>query len=58
MLESRGEKILAKTLFKELRAHGYSANQILDLTNELLGLVTQDLHDAAVEAGGGGEREE
>jgi hypothetical protein len=50
MLDNKGEKILAKSLFKELRGQGYSANQILELTNELLELVTQDLHDAFTDA--------
>jgi hypothetical protein len=40
-----GEKILAKSLFKELKSHGYSGNAILALTNELLDLVTIELHD-------------
>jgi hypothetical protein len=44
-LDSKGTKILAKSLFKELRGNGYSANQILALTTELIDLVTQDLRD-------------
>ena len=43
MLDNKGTKILAKSLFKELRGNGYSANQILGLTTELIDLVTQDL---------------
>ncbi len=46
MLDNKGTKILAKSLFKELRGNGYSANQILGLTTELIELVTQDLRDA------------
>ncbi len=46
MLDNKGTKILAKSLFKELRGNGYSANQILGLTTELIDLVTQDLRDA------------
>ncbi len=46
LLDNKGTKILAKSLFKELRLNGYSANQILGLTTELIDLVTQDLHDA------------
>jgi hypothetical protein len=46
MLDSKATKILAKSLFKELRSNGYSANQILGLTTELIDLVTQDLRDA------------
>jgi hypothetical protein len=43
MLDAKGTKILAKSLFKELRASGYTANQILGLSTELIDLVTQDL---------------
>ncbi len=54
MLDNKGTKILAKSLFKELRGNGYSPNQILGLTTELIDLVTQDLRDrnsaAAVES--------
>jgi hypothetical protein len=46
MLDTKGTKILAKSLFKELRANGYAANQILGLTTELIDLVTQDLREA------------
>jgi len=45
-LDAKGTKILAKSLFKELRGSGYSANQILGLSTELIDLVTQDLRDA------------
>ena len=47
ILDNKGTKILAKSLFKELRANGYSPNQILSLSTELIDLVTQDLRDAA-----------
>ena len=46
MLDNKGTKILAKSLFKELRGNGYAANQILGLTTELIDLVTQELRDA------------
>jgi hypothetical protein len=46
MLDNKATKILAKSLFKELRSNGYSANQILGLTTEIIELVTQDLRDA------------
>lgn len=45
MLDTKGTKILAKSLFKELRGNGYSTNQILNLSTELIDLVTQDLKD-------------
>ncbi len=47
MLDAKGTKILAKSLFKELRGNGYSANQILSLSTELIDLVTQDLKSAS-----------
>jgi len=50
MLDSKGTRILAKSLFKELRGNGYSANQILSLSTELIDLVTQDLRDASAQA--------
>ena len=43
MLDAKGTKILAKSLFKELRASGYTTNQILGLSTELIDLVTRDL---------------
>jgi len=43
MLDAKGTRILAKSLFKELRTSGYTANQILSLSTELIDLVTQDL---------------
>ncbi len=46
MLDVKGTKILAKSLFKELRGSGYSTNQILSLSTELIDLVTQDLKGA------------
>ena len=55
MLDSKGTKILAKSLFKELRGNGYSANQILSLSTELIDLVTQDLRDASAHAQESGE---
>ena len=44
-LENKGTQILAKSLFRELRGNGYSANHILGLTTELIDLVTQELRD-------------
>jgi pyruvate-formate lyase-activating enzyme len=43
MLDVKGSQILAKSLFKELRGSGYTPNQILSLSTELIDLVTQDL---------------
>ncbi len=50
ILDNKGTKILAKSLFKELRGNGYSTNQILNLSTELIDLVTQDLKGDAAEA--------
>jgi hypothetical protein len=47
MLDVKGTKILAKSLFKELRGNGYSPNQILSLSTELIELVTQDIKGTA-----------
>ena len=50
ILDNKGTKILAKSLFKELRGNGYSTNQILNLSTELIDLVTQDLKDEHAQA--------
>jgi hypothetical protein len=42
-LDVKGTEILAKTLFKELRGSGYTPNQILGLSTELIDLVTKSL---------------
>ncbi|HET6440090.1 MAG TPA: hypothetical protein VFG59_18650 [Anaeromyxobacter sp.] len=42
----KATRILAKSLFKELRGNGYSPNQILSLSTELIDLVTKDLRGA------------
>jgi hypothetical protein len=42
-LDNKGTQILAKSLFKELRGSGYTPNQILNLSTELIDLVTKDL---------------
>jgi hypothetical protein len=42
-LDVKGTQILARTLFKELRGSGYTPNQILGLSTELIDLVTKDL---------------
>jgi len=35
-------RILARTLYKEMKAEGLNSQQILEFTNELLGLVQDD----------------
>jgi hypothetical protein len=51
MLDDKATQILAKSLFKELRGNGYSPNQILGLTTELIDLVTKDLRETTHGAG-------
>lgn len=38
-------KIIAKSLFRELKEHGYDCRQIVSVSTELLGLVTSDLRN-------------
>jgi len=38
-------KIIAKSLFRELKEHGYDCRQIVSVSTELLGLVTTDLRN-------------
>jgi hypothetical protein len=39
----RALPILAKTLYRDLRASGYSAKDVLALAGELIGLISSDL---------------
>jgi hypothetical protein len=39
----RSLKIIAKSLFKELKANGYDSRHIVSLSTELISLVTSDL---------------
>ena len=41
----RSVKILAKSLFRELRTNGYDDRQIVALSTELIGLLTVDIRD-------------
>jgi hypothetical protein len=43
----RAVKILAKSIYKELRQNGYTRNEIVAFSTELLGLVTTEIkgHD-------------
>ena len=43
--DKKGTKILARTFFNQLRAGGYTPNQIIDIATELIDLVTNDLKD-------------
>ena len=53
----KATRILAKSLFKELRGNGYSPNQILNLSTELIDLVTKDLRSSDREEPGPGPEE-
>ncbi|MFO0597490.1 MAG: hypothetical protein U0228_19440 [Myxococcaceae bacterium] len=46
--DKKGTKILARTFFAQLRAGGYTPNQILDIATELIDLVTTDLKSGDV----------
>ena len=39
----RARAILARSFYNELKSSGYSPNQIIEFSSELLGLVTGDL---------------
>lgn len=40
---ARAVKILAKSIYKELRQNGYTRNEIVAFSTELLGLVTTEI---------------
>lgn len=39
----KAAKILAKSIYRELRAYGYESRQIVALSSELISLVTQEM---------------
>ena len=41
--DPRAVRILAKTIFRELRASGYSEEDVMSLASELLGIVTVEM---------------
>ena len=43
----RALKILAKSVYRELKSSGYSRSDMVGFTNALLDLVTSDLRDEA-----------
>ncbi len=43
--DKKGTRILARTFFAQLRAGGYTSNQIVDIATELIDQVTADLKD-------------
>jgi hypothetical protein len=43
--DPRALTILAKTIYRELRAEGYAASEVMTLAGELLGLVASEVKD-------------
>jgi len=43
--DPRAVRILAKNIYREFRASGFSEKDVLALAGELLGLVTSDVRD-------------
>mgnify|MGYP005702575801 FL=1 len=43
LTDERGVSILARSLFKEMRTQGYTADQLVNLSSELIELVREDL---------------
>jgi hypothetical protein len=41
--DARASRILARSLFRDMRSNGYATQQILALATELIDLVTQDM---------------
>src|SRR5262249_52048740 len=48
--DQKGTRILARTFFTQLRASGYTQNQVISIATELLDLVSEDLKAAKVPA--------
>lgn len=46
--DKKGTKILARTFFTQLRAGGYTPNQILDIATELIDLVTTEMKEVKI----------
>lgn len=44
--DQKGTKILARTFFNQLRAGGYTPNQIISIATELIDLVASDLRES------------
>ena len=38
-------RIVAKSFYKELKRNGFSRNEILEISSEILGLVTNDIKE-------------
>jgi hypothetical protein len=53
--QPRALRILAKSVFRELKSSGYSRSEILSFATEMLSLVTSDLREPASQALGDAE---
>jgi hypothetical protein len=42
---TKGHIIAARSFFRQMRSHGYSADQIIGAINEMLELVTRSIRD-------------
>jgi len=51
--KNRALKILAKSIYKELRHNGYEPREIVALSTELLSLITTDIRPEASESAAG-----
>lgn len=43
--DPRALKILAKTIYRELRSSGYAEKDVMSLAGELLGLIASEVRD-------------
>ncbi len=48
--DARAARILARSLFRDMRSNGYGNQQILALATELIDLVTRDMRGEGEEA--------
>lgn len=48
--QPRALRILAKSVFRELKSSGYTRSEVLAFATEMLSLVSSDLRDHTVEA--------
>jgi hypothetical protein len=51
--DARALSILAKTIYRELRASGFQARDVIAVAGELLAQVTREMRGRPVTAGGG-----
>jgi hypothetical protein len=47
--DPRAVRILAKNIYREFRANGFSEQDVLSLAGELLGLVTREVQEQRAE---------